>query len=245
MLSTFFWLLTLLAWLRYARQRPVLDISMPARSAGAFAYVLALVFFALGLLSKPMVVTLPFVLLLLDLLAFESPGLVTPSHRWLGKDLLLEKLPFFILAAAGSSVTYLVQAGWGSGLEHVLDGPAGQRRHRLCPLCHQVVLAGPSAPSIMSIPGTGLSCWQLVRLRCWSCGRFPVLIYRRRSPYLFVGWFWFLRHARSHHRPRSGRLPNPWLTVTHIFPSIGFFIMVVWGWTDFLQSAIRTGRTSR
>ena len=54
-LSTFFWLLSLLAYVQFARRRSVLF------------YLLSLIFFAGGLMSKPMVVTLPFVLLLLDL----------------------------------------------------------------------------------------------------------------------------------------------------------------------------------
>jgi len=97
-LSTFFWLLTLIAYVGYARSRHWRD------------YLLTLFFFALGLMSKPMVVTLPFVLLLLDFWPLKR---VTdfPGNWTRLKALGLEKIPFFALAAAGCVVTYMVQAG--------------------------------------------------------------------------------------------------------------------------------------
>jgi protein O-mannosyl-transferase len=97
-LSTLFWLLTMLAYARYA-ERP---------SAGR--YVAVLVLFATGLMAKPMLVTLPFVLLLLDywpLGRFSSPGLSV-------KGLLLEKLPLLILSIASSVVTFIVQQRGGA-----------------------------------------------------------------------------------------------------------------------------------
>jgi tetratricopeptide (TPR) repeat protein len=97
-LSTLFWLLTMLSYARYA-ERP---------SAGR--YILTLVFFILGLLSKPMLVTLPFILILLD---------YWPLKRFLNSQFsilnsVLEKVPFIFLAAISSIVTFVVQQKGGA-----------------------------------------------------------------------------------------------------------------------------------
>src|SRR5271157_3293885 len=93
-LGAFFWFLTLWAYVRYA-ERPL-----------AGRYRLVLLCFCLGLMSKPMVVTLPIVLVLLD---------VWPLRRWSPKTpRLKEKIPFFILSAAASVTTFLVQRSGGS-----------------------------------------------------------------------------------------------------------------------------------
>jgi len=88
-LSTFFWLLTIWAYTSYSKQPEIKR------------YALAFIFFALGLMSKPMVVTLPFVLLLLD---------YWPLNRSIPiKNLIIEKIPLFVLTAASSVITYVVQ----------------------------------------------------------------------------------------------------------------------------------------
>jgi hypothetical protein len=90
-LSTFFWLLTMWAYLRYVNK------------PGISRYLWTALFLALGLMSKPMLVTLPFVLLLLD---------YWPLGRFRGRTafyLIGEKIPFFVLSAASSVVTFLVQ----------------------------------------------------------------------------------------------------------------------------------------
>jgi hypothetical protein len=104
-LSAFFWLLTLLAYARYARGVPhnpprlpddgAAASSSPSRAASAY-YVLAIVFGACAMMSKPMTVTLPFALLLLDvwpLKRLEFSQFPVPGLR----RLLLEKIPFFLL----------------------------------------------------------------------------------------------------------------------------------------------------
>lgn len=91
MLSTFFWMLTMWAYLRYVNK------------PGVSRYFWTAIFLALGLMSKPMLVTLPFVLLLLD---------YWPLERFRGHTLLYlirEKIPFFVLIAVSSIVTFLVQ----------------------------------------------------------------------------------------------------------------------------------------
>src|SRR5437867_175270 len=109
-------------------QHPASTIHHPSSAATApFFYLLALLFFALGLMSKPMLVTLPFVLLLLDFWPLRRLELSTlNSHSTNRKlktqnsklktvfPLLLEKIPFFALAAAASAVTMLVQSKQGA-----------------------------------------------------------------------------------------------------------------------------------
>src|SRR5262249_16323296 len=92
-LSTLFWMLTLLAYVRYV------ELPSPGR------YLAVLFAFELGLLSKPMLVTLPFVLLLLDYWPLgRLSELVWPGVRGL-LPLVWEKIPLFVLSAAASAVT--------------------------------------------------------------------------------------------------------------------------------------------
>ena len=129
-LSAFFFMLTLLAYVTYvekaegrrqqAESRNTLSSSI-LHPPSSFYYALALACFALGLMSKPMVVTLPFVLLLLDYwpLGRWQPSTVRrvggfhPSSFIL-HPLLLEKLPFFALSAVACGVTLWAQNSVGA-----------------------------------------------------------------------------------------------------------------------------------
>src|SRR5271170_473088 len=101
-LSAFFWMLTLLAYVRFA------NLSKIQNPQSKFFYGVALLLFVCGLMSKPMVVTLPFVLLLLDFWPLQRFNASTLQK------LILEKIPFFALSAAASVVTYLVQKAGGA-----------------------------------------------------------------------------------------------------------------------------------
>ncbi len=134
-LSTFFWLLTLWAYARFV------DLKTQNSKLKSRWYAAALIFFALGLMSKPMLVTLPFVLLLLDFWPMRrfvnfksqipnlklnpskgesassssggnSPSAIFSWKAWRG--LVFEKLPLFALSAASCAVTFLVQRGQGA-----------------------------------------------------------------------------------------------------------------------------------
>jgi protein O-mannosyl-transferase len=111
LLSGLFWILTLWAYGKYTYcMRKAPEHQPAAHLANAFRssfYWLALLLFALGLMSKPVMVTLPFVLLLVD---------VWPLDRWKAipwKSLATEKLPFLILAAVLSLITFFVQRSGG------------------------------------------------------------------------------------------------------------------------------------
>ena len=105
-LSTFFWMLTMWSYIGYVKH-PRID-----------KYLLVLLFFILGLMSKPMVVTLPFVLLLLDyypLSRFPNLSDSDNSHqRSIVFRLVLEKIPMFILVIMSSAVTFYAQKHGGA-----------------------------------------------------------------------------------------------------------------------------------
>ena len=130
-LSTFFFMLTLLFYTRFAREQrggskgpaadeATIEYTSPIPSSifhlpSSSSYYLALVFFALGLMSKPMLVTVPFVLLLLDVWPLQRVELADKSAclKTL-RPLLLEKIPFFILSLASSCVTFVAQSRAGA-----------------------------------------------------------------------------------------------------------------------------------
>ena len=123
-LSGCFGLLALMAYVRYADLQSLKSkVQSPKSEAGgawsggqwSLWYLLSLLLFALGLLSKPMLVTLPFVLLLLDYWPLRRLQLKTQDSRLkTSLPLLLEKLPFLVLAALASVVTFVVQQQGGA-----------------------------------------------------------------------------------------------------------------------------------
>ncbi len=112
-LSTFFFLLTLFSYFRYVKER---EGSQPVPNKASSYYLLSLLFFMLALASKQMVVTLPCVLLLLDLWPLQRISLNSSRRELASSALLLvrEKLPFLILAFAASAVAFAVQKASGS-----------------------------------------------------------------------------------------------------------------------------------
>ena len=189
-LSTFFALLTLLSYARFVQENR-------RRSLG-----FALVFFVLALLSKPMPVTLPLVMLLLDywplkrVEAYKSRVASAtgsePSTFNFQLSTVLEKWPFFLLAAASCVVTILAQQKTvsslvrvppGFRLENMLTAYAGYLWKMVWPL-HLAIFYPLRAP----LP------WQLVAESAIILAGISVIVWRERkgSPWLFVGWLWFL-----------------------------------------------------
>ncbi len=126
-LSTVFWMLTMWAYVRYVQSPKLLT------------YIPIIIFFALGLMSKPMLVTLPFVLLLLD----YWPLCRTPLNRCLQvavphrmtKYLVLEKAPLFVLSIISCVITYLAQEREGAAVcavNHIMRYyiPSTRKRRR-------------------------------------------------------------------------------------------------------------------
>jgi protein O-mannosyl-transferase len=261
-LSTFFWMLTLIAYTRYVTSgkwqvtRNAFFLSRVTCHVSP-NYFLALLFFACGLMSKPMVVTLPFVMLLLDFWPLErcsrftfhvsrSNQPSTPINREQALNpqlstesvarLICEKLPFFALTLAVSVVTYSVQT---SG--RALWSPAGlsfSSRVANALWAYERYISKTFWPADLSIFYThpyhwpaGLVMGAALLLALWS----GLFLWRaRQNPYLFVGWFWFLGTLV----PTIGlvQVGSQSMADRYMYiPSIGLFIMVVWSLDDFLN----------
>ena len=179
-LSGFFWMLTLWTYARYAE--------LPTSGR----YLTVWVCFVLGLMSKPMLATLPAVLLLLDywpLARFKAAG---GRKAWLG--LILEKLPLAVCALAIIIVTFLAehQSGaladletisWPARLANALVSYLTYLAKTMLPLHLAVFYPHPGAGEILISLGAGLS---IILLTLIAIGN------RKRFPYLFVGWLWYL-----------------------------------------------------
>ncbi|HEY3898160.1 MAG TPA: tetratricopeptide repeat protein [Chthoniobacter sp.] len=185
-LSAFFWMLALLSYARRA------ELTRNRQRSAWAHYAFCLGFFALGLMSKPMVVTLPCVLLLLDF---------WPLDRWrtaTGRDrawILMEKIPFFVLAAAACAVTLAAQAKGGAvgTLEHF---PLSERlANALIAYCWY--LGKMFLPTRLAIfYPYGLVQPTLAQAALAGCLLAAItvaaILLVRRRPYLLVGWLWFL-----------------------------------------------------
>jgi len=233
-LSGLFFMLTLWAYWRYTQKQP-------ARSRSFFSFVispaywLALLLFALGLMSKPMLVTLPFVLLLLDywpLGRFARDG----SRFTIGR-LACEKIPFLLLTAADSMATVWAQHGANAIMSgQVLD--VGSRMGNAL-ISYASYLGQMIYPAGLVVlyphPGNRLSVWRvglsLLVLIFISAG---VLVGRRKWPYAVVGWLWYLGMlvpviglVQVGVQARADRY-------TYL-PQIGLYLLVAWGLEDLMR----------
>jgi tetratricopeptide (TPR) repeat protein len=172
-LSAFFWFLALFAYIYYA-ERPSLRRYLPMAAA-----------FCLGLMSKPMLVTFPFVLLLFDVWPLRR---FQPGHF---SKLAWEKAPLIALSAAASGVTYFVQKSTGavqaipftSRIENALISYVVYVGQMFWPTRLAVIYPFPNSVQLSE------AIIALLLLLALTVG--AVLAWRTR-PYLSVGWFWFL-----------------------------------------------------
>ena len=217
-LSGCFGLLSLLAYARYAG-RPVIGNQRPVtsgRKSGTPAprnglqttnyqslitdrrllfYLLSFLFLALGLLSKPMLVTWPFVMLLLDYWPLRRCEYsASSSRRSTVLRLLTEKIPFVALAAAASFVTFAVQQRGGS-VSAAQSLPLGERSaNALMSYCRY--LGKLFWPTDLAIFYPHPGHWPVAKVLLAGgliLGISVLLLaWRRRYPFLLVGWLWFL-----------------------------------------------------
>jgi tetratricopeptide (TPR) repeat protein len=217
-----FWSLSLLAYGWYAR-RP-----------GLGRYLLVVLGCVLSLLAKPMAVTLPCVLLLLDWWPLAR-GRALRSWR----PLLLEKLPLFALSAASCVVTYLVQRGAMDTLHFV---PLGDRLANalLSYLTYVYQTLWPSDLAVLyPYPVDGVPVWQWLGAAALLVGiTVVVLRLARRCPYLAVGWLWYLGTLVPVIGIVQVGLQAHADRYTYI-PSIGLFLAAVWGVADLAARADR------
>lgn len=237
-LSTFFGFLTLLAYARYVQQsKPRLLPSKaehPLEKANV-CYALALLCFVLGLLAKPMLVTLPFVMLLLDYWPLQRVVEINPetgARKNLLRRRLLEKTPFFALTAISCAVTLWAQKSMGAvvSVQHIslqsriANAVLSYYKYvgKLVWPRHLAVLYTYHAPAlswlvIVAALGLIVCCALALRLKKW--------------PYVAVGLFWFLGMLV----PVIGLVQVGWQAMADRYsylPSIGLFLAVTFGLAD-------------
>jgi tetratricopeptide (TPR) repeat protein len=220
-LSTLFWMLTLWAWAAWV-ERPT-----PGR------YLAALLAFALGLLAKPMLVTLPFVLLLFDWWPLRRTALLGQealrARRRAPGALLLEKLPFLVLAAAVSVITYRAQAG--AGAVSTLEAAPLDLRLANAVVSYATYLVKALVPAGLAVfypYPRAVSAGRLVAasmlLLALTLG---VVRARRRHPWAVVGWAWYVGTLV----PVIGLVKQGDQAMADRFtyvPLVGIFILVAW-----------------
>ena len=225
-LSGFFFLLTLGAWHRWTQAPPGKHLSR---------YLLVLLAFACALLSKPMVVTLPCVLLLLDIWPLgrlRAGEIRSVRELWAGlRPLLVEKVPLFILSAASSAVTVHTQQGSLATLAAVSAG----RRVGNALVSYLIYLGKMFWPAKLAafypLPGT-VPLWKTLAAGALLAAVTALAVWRlRRQPYLAVGWLWFLGMLV----PVIGLVQVGRQAMADRYtylPSIGLFLAVAWGMAE-------------
>ena len=243
-LSTFFGLLTLLAYARFARrqragnedQPPAQTLPAPtgqypsgiSRLPASPLYWAALFFYVLGLMSKPMLVTLPFVLLLLDYWPLQRLPTVNPRSAVFRRR-LLEKVPFFLLAFAASVITFRCQTAFGA-MRTLTSFPLPVRVENalVAYLRYLGKLFWPAElPFFYPYPahwpwGTVLAAALILLLVSAA-----VWMTRRNYPYLLVGWCWFAGTLV----PVIGLVQVGYQSMANRYsyvPYIGIFLSLVW-----------------
>jgi tetratricopeptide (TPR) repeat protein len=223
-LSTFFGLLTLISYMRYTQHRS---------RAG---YGLALLFFILGLMAKPMLVTLPFVMLLLDYwplgrVKFSSTFRPKPADQNSSVfSLVSEKLPFFMLTAASCVVTYYAQQNGGAVMPFDIM-PLGLRISNavISYIAYMGKMFWPVRLAVIYPYPDAYAVWKVAAAVALLLGIFILVIMQiRRRPYLAVGWFWYFGTLV----PVIGLLQvgiQAFADRYTYVPLVGLFIMIAWG----------------
>ena len=226
-LSAFFWMLTMLAWIAYVRR------------ASALRYALTLLCFSLGLLAKPMLVTLPFVLLLLDVWPLQR-WRPWSEGAWPARRLLVEKIPLLLLSVAASGVTLQAQT-LGNAVQSVDAIPVGARIANALVsywlyLWKTLWPAGLACfyPHPAILPEDGSQSWALATFAAGlALLAITVAVWKamRRRPYLAVGWLWYLGTLV----PVIGlfQVGQQALADRYTYlPLIGIYLMIAWGLAD-------------
>ena len=223
-MSAVFFMVTLLAYLNYTR----------APSIGRYLTVALAV--VLGLMSKPMLVTLPFVLLLLD---YWPLGRFEAHRSKTGRQVLqpvLEKIPLIVLSAVSSIVTFLAQRGaigWteqlpvSARISNALVAYAVYIRQMFWPAGLAVFYPHPEN----RLPALEISLALIVLVGITTAA----FHFRKKAPYFITGWLWYLGMLV----PVIGLVQVGWQghadRYTYL-PQIGLYIAVTWAVTDFTRS---------
>ena len=225
-LSGVFFMLTLLAYASYARED---------RNRRRW-YLSALSLFALGLMCKPTLVTLPFILLLLDYWPLARCQRSEVRSRWsIVRSLVVEKIPFFVLSAASCVVTILIQR------ESVatIQGLTPYDRIANSIVSYVVYLGQTVYPAHLAVlypyPKGNITVLEVVLgLLLLATASTVFWLWRRTYPFLLIGWLWFLgmlipmigivQVGSQSHADRYTYLPG-----------IGLAMVVAYGATDLVR----------
>jgi tetratricopeptide (TPR) repeat protein len=222
-LSTFFWMLTMWAYVRF--------VSRPKIAS----YLLVLLFFALGLMSKPMLVTLPFVLLLLDYWPLDrfSSKRGKAGSKYSLPYLLIEKAPLFVMTLVSCIVTFVLQRKGGSMMPFTL-----KLRISNALVSYVEYIGKMMWPSRLAVfyphPDKNIAILHVV-ISAVLLLAVTILILRfsKSRRYLVTGWFWYLGTLVPVIGFVQVGLQAMADRYTYI-PLIGLFIIIAWGAPDLL-----------
>lgn len=240
-LSTMFWLLTMFAYFKYAETElrlfkprssgetessdgEITGERRPNNKERTFFYVLTILLFALGLMAKPMLVTLPFVLLLCDYWSLERLKTARDLPR-----LVVEKIPLFVLSAVSSWVTVLAQKSFGA-VQSIEMLPVETRfLNAVVAYAKYFVMFFYPANLAVSYPyKTDFETWRVVASFLLLGGVTAVCLWQwRRRKYLLMGWLWFLGTLV----PVIGIVQVGAQAMADRYtyvPYFGLFVMIVW-----------------
>jgi len=234
-LSTFFWFLTMRAYVHYV-EKP-----------SAQRYGLVALLFALGLMSKPMLVTLPFVLLMMDywpLRRFEfehEKGHNGIAKKYTGKKLSIwhlvwEKTPLFLLTVGSSITTFIAQQSGGAVKSMEFFSLSARLTNAM--VSYLEYLKKTVWPEGLAVlyphPGNALALWKgiLCGLALVGISAFAIK-FIRKAPYFAFGWFWYLGTLI----PVIGIVQVGVQSMADRYayvPLIGIFIIVAWGLSELI-----------
>lgn len=235
LLSTLFFLLTLWTYANWVRKR------------GSARYLTVCLFYLLALMSKPMVVTLPFVLLLLDVWPMGRLKTATPTSRpwvsWISLRLLpkliFEKIPFFVLAAVASVATFIAQKKLGAVASlHEVSISSRASTAVVAYLEYVIKTFWPTNLAAYYEPPSHSSILYVAAAAVLFCvTTVGFLLFARSRPYLIVGWLWFVGVLL----PVSGLVQSGGQFMADRFtyiPMIGLSISLVWAAADFVENRL-------
>jgi len=217
-LSTFFGMLALWGYARYVESRRLIN------------YMASLTFFLLGLMSKPMLVTLPFVLLLLDywpLCRFGGAGFRLRETVY---RLVLEKAPFLALTLLSSIVTFIVQHHQGAVRSMVSYSLDARLANAMTSYMQYIVKTFFPVDLSFYYPHEGMPpAWEIV-LAATALASVSIMAVRtaKTHPFFIVGWLWYLGTLV----PVIGLVQVGSQSMADRYtyvPLIGIFIMMSWG----------------
>ena len=222
-LSTFFGLLSLIFYARHAKPK------IGNRKPETGNYLLSLLFFTLGLMSKAMLVTMPFVMLLLDYWPLNRVR-NAECGMWNFKNLVLEKIPFFALAAAMCVVTFVTQNRGGAVMTVESLSLGARVGNALVSYCRY--LGKTFWPTDLAVFYPHPGYWPLEEVLlagAFLCGISALLFVKRRQcPFMLMGWLWFagtlvpvIQLVQSGGQAMADRFTY--------FPSLGVLVLATWG----------------